>query len=187
MADTKYAGIDYGLGRANVDKKTGIRYGVISMNSINPDCTGNFEYDYGKPSCPKCGTEVKASDDETLFADTELKDGETPDWFDHQAFTCLACETCYWSDEVYADESIGWSYNEDGYSLSNCLDNDVFVLASPFYTFAQYCSPCVPGAGNLDSPCEDGAKTFCLGHDWFDDGIAPYEVYRVSDDSEVAS
>lgn len=53
------------------------------------------------------------------------------------------------------------------------------------WTFAQFCSPCVPGAGSLDNPVEDGAKTYCLDHDWFDGGVAPYPVFRVADDKQM--
>ena len=59
------------------------------------------------------------------------------------------------------------------------------ILKSDYYTHAQFCSPCVPGAGNLDSPCDSGEKAYCLGHDWFEDGIAPYPVYRVSDNARI--
>jgi hypothetical protein len=27
--------------------------------------------------------------------------------------------------------------------------------------------------------CQRGVRTYCLGHDWFEDGKAPYPVYRV--------
>jgi hypothetical protein len=54
------------------------------------------------------------------------------------------------------------------------------VTDSPFYTFAQFCSPCVPGAGNLDNAMDEGVKTYCLGHDWFESGKAPYPVYSVT-------
>ena len=37
MSQTTYQGIDYGMGRSNIDNETGIRYGVISQNSVNPD------------------------------------------------------------------------------------------------------------------------------------------------------
>lgn len=76
-------------------------------------------------------------------------------------------------------EAIGWEFSGEGYELTDCLDSDIFVLKSPYYTFAQFCSPCVPGAGNLDHPMPEGVKTYCLGHDWFDDGKAPYPVYDV--------
>ena len=38
MAKTDYVGIDYGLGRSNIDKATGIRYGVISQHSVIRCC-----------------------------------------------------------------------------------------------------------------------------------------------------
>ena len=187
MAKTNYAGLDYGTGVENRDKDTGIHYGVISMNSINLDCA-DFENDYGDPTCPKCGGVVKASDDDTLFINTppaELNDDDVPDWFEGRDFTCLNCKECFYSDVCTPDEPLGWHYDADGYKLTDCLDNDIFVLASPYYTFAQFCSPCVPGTGNLDSPCDSGPKSFCLGHDWFDDDKAPYRVFRVADDVEI--
>ncbi len=82
----------------------------------------------------------------------------------------------------YEGEPIGFEYSGDGYGLADCLDNDIMVLESPFYTFAKFCSPCVPGAGDLSAPDADGVKAFALSHDWFEGGIAPYTVYRVSDD-----
>lgn len=82
-------------------------------------------------------------------------------------------------------EPLAYILKTDEYDAQDCLDSDVMVTRSPYYTFCQFCSPCVPGAGNLDSPMDDGIKTFCFGHDWFDDGKAPYKVFRVDDDSEV--
>ena len=102
-------------------------------------------------------------------------------------FACDTCDLFLDSSHVYAESPLGWTYDREGYSLCDCLDTDIMVIASPFYTRAQYCSPCVPGAGNLDNPCAEGPKSYCLGHDWFDSGRAPYPVYRVSDDSEVAA
>ncbi len=64
-------------------------------------------------------------------------------------------------------------------------DSDIFILKSPYYTRAQFCSPCAPGACYLTNPCEDGERAYCFGHDWFDDGKAPYPVFLVADDSEV--
>lgn len=189
---TDYIGIDYSLGRSNVDKANGIHFGVIGMNSINLDCAQEFEHDYGEPHCPKCGNRVKESTDATLFPALE-NDADTPDWFDEQDFACLDCEECYWSDQVYGDEAIGWTYVADRYKLTNCLDNDIFVLESPYYTYAQYCSPCVPGACNLDYPLEleDGTeglpRVYALGHDWFDNKKAPYRVWTVADGIEVVA
>jgi hypothetical protein len=84
-------------------------------------------------------------------------------------------------EEIEFADPCGWEYSGDGYEMVDCLDSDVMILASPFYTFARFCSPCVPGAGNLNDAGDEshGVKTFCVGHDWFDGGKAPYPVYRV--------
>jgi hypothetical protein len=83
---------------------------------------------------------------------------------------------------------LSMSYDKDGYKIESAFDNtELFVTKSPFYTFTQFCSPCAPGAGNLDNYCEDGARTYCLGHDWFEDGKAPYPVYSVATGELVAA
>lgn len=168
-------GIDYAVSTgSNRNKDTGIHYGVISQWSLNPDVINDVVFegaDYGEATCPKCGNDAR---------------------------------------EVFSEEMLGWSYEAGGYKLTDCLDTDVFVLDSPYYTYAQFCSPCVPGACNLDNPLDisdsiyysqsinnptttlsENAKrqtyprTYALGHDWFENGKAPYRVFRVSDDSEV--
>lgn len=173
-----YTGIDYGLGRANIDADTGIRYGVISQGSINPDALADLEPYYGEPTCGKCGNPAVETSHESI--------PESADWLvgSHE-YACLNCQWMFDSDEAYPDEPYGFTYEADGYSLTDCLDSDIFVLKSPYYTYAQFCSPCVPGAGNLDNPTANGPKTFCLGHDWFEDGKAPYTVYSVETGEEV--
>ena len=167
------AGIDYGMGITNVDVKTGIRYGAISQHSVSQAWCDSAEPDYGKPTCPKCGNEVIEYDGDKDVDGWEGSDHGCAD------FMCEDCKMVYDSSDCYGEEPQGWNYEGDGYKLTGCLDSDIFVLESPYYTFAPFCSPCVPGAGNLDSADADGAKTYCLGHDWFEDGKAPYEVYSV--------
>ena len=159
-----YKGIDYSLGQSNFDRETGIHFGVISQHSILIEAMSDFEQDYGKPTCPECGNPVKES------AEVENADKD---------YHCTDCMESYWSDVCFSDESLGFSYDSDGYRLMDCLDSDIFVLKSPYYTFAQFCSPCVPGAGNLETFVTGGVKTYALGHDWFEDGKAPYPVYDV--------
>lgn len=91
-------------------------------------------------------------------------------------------------------------YERDGYCILGCLDNDLLVTRSLYYTYAQFCSPCVPGAGNLDNAWEPGAqgsadeitilatasgwpRVYCLGHSWFDGNKAPYSVFCVADNT----
>ena len=175
---TDYAGIDYSRGLSNVNHATGIHYGVISQHAINPDALGDMEPDYGPATCGYCGgpAEEGCIDPEPDY----------PEWTDEGSdYFCRKCKRSFNSEDAFSDEACGFSYEEDGYSLADCLDSDIFVFNSPYYTFAQFCSPCVPGAGNLESPCPNGPKTYALGHDWFNGGVAPYPVYRVSDDTLV--
>lgn len=188
---TGYIGVDYGLGQSNVDKKTGIRYGVISQHTVGQAWYDDAEADYGKPTCPKCGNEVKDVNSATTQSEHGVVvDFDPPEDYEQYGhgcadYQCDACRITLDSQDVFGDEPIGWNYVSDGYTLTDCLDSDIFVVASPYYTFAQFCSPCVPGAGNLDNAMEDGIKTYCLGHEWFEDEKAPYPVFRVDTGERV--
>lgn len=164
MKATQYAGIDYSLGQSNIDKSNGIRYGVISCNTPNPEALDDV-YTNGRDLAW-----------EEAIADLAKEHGEDSEALE-QATERLGDN---WETQLG-----NLLYEQDGYKLTGCLDNDLFVLKSRFYTFAQFCSPCVPGAGNLDNPCPDGPRSYCLGHDWFDGGKAPYPVYSVETGEEV--
>lgn len=79
-------------------------------------------------------------------------------------------------------EPISFFYEEEGYSCECGEDGDIFVMKSPYFTYAQFCSPCAPGAcylmNPLDEPDENN-KCYCFDFSWFEDGKAPYLVYSV--------
>ena len=185
MKATKYAGLDYSRGLSNTDQSNGIRYGVISQNTVAPDALNDF-YSDGEDLAWK--EALKEALESARNEAKENKDSEDID-----------------EDRISDDLGNCWEssagnllYEQDGYKLTGCLDDDLFVLKSPFFTYAQFCSPCVPGAGDLDNPFESemnqaGLKgegyakeaseagfprVYCLGHDWFETG-APYAVYSV--------
>ena len=142
---TDYAGIDYGLGKSNIDIETGVRYGVINQRHVLQAWADNSEPYYGD----------------------EPENEEDDDGYD-----CA--------------EPISHFYSKDGFAAEcSSDDGDIFVTKSPFYTHAQFCSPCAPGAGYLTNPCKTGPKCYCFGHDWFEDGKAPYSVFRVDDGTFV--
>lgn len=100
----------------------------------------------------------------------------------------------YWAVEefdcIYGDfdendpddeaEPVGWALDNWQYTATlGTDDQDIFITKSIYYTHAQFCSPCAPGAGYLLNPCEAGPKTYCFGHDWFEGNKAPYPVYSV--------
>lgn len=129
------AGFDYSLGRSNIDRETGIHYGIVMANAI-----------------------YYWNDESSMVSDNDLEDGESP----------------------------GLAYEEEGYLAYQNEDSpEIIVIKSPYYTLCKFCSPCFPGAGDLDSPTEAGIKAYCFGHDFFEDGKAPYPVYDVKTDKLV--
>jgi len=169
-------GIDYSLGQSNIDHSNGIHFGVISQGSILQAWCESNEPDFGSPTCPKCGEEAKE------FNPDDSHDGWECDWYEGEAdWQCENCRFLFMSEAAFGDEAIGWYVDDGEYKATDCLDSDVMVTKSPYYTFTQFCLPCVPGAGNLNVPMAPpmGVKTYCFGHDWFDDGCAPYPIFSI--------
>lgn len=97
-------------------------------------------------------------------------------------------------DDMDCVEPIGFRYSSDGYEATQSADDsDIFILKSPYFTVAQFCSPCAPGACHLRNPIEvpdvdapaDPNRCYCFGHDWFDEEEAPYPVYEVATGKRV--
>lgn len=194
-------GIDYGMGLANVDKQTGIRFGIISQHSLDQDYLSDFEADYGEPTCPKCGNKAESSNDacETCEESDSVFCG-AKDYHCHGK-NCRSFPQgvpySFWSNSAYSDEANGF-YHKDESTLAH-YDNSgfgVWIERSEYYTYAHFCSPCAPGACDLDAPLEENTlhtggygpdtdKCYCFGHECFESGRAPYRVFRVADNSEV--
>lgn len=182
-------GIDYGMGKTNIDKETGIRFGVISIGSVLQAWADSSEADYGEPTCPKCGNAVEQIvdiTDEEMEKFEQYSGGCTD-------YVCADCEITLDSSDAYGDEPQCFKFEDDGYEAVQDGDStEIMIVKSPFFTHAPFCSPCFPGAGNLDSadsfeaplvhgkPYSDLPMTYCFGHDWFDGGVAPYPVYSVA-------
>jgi hypothetical protein len=169
-------GIDYGMGQTNIDKETGIRFGVIPANDVGESWYEDSEAEYGEPHCPKCGNEA---DRAGTYEDTE-------EWerakYECEDFECPICKYVFGSESAYGDEPLFWFYKRHGYVCNQGLDGDIFITRSPYFTYAPFCSPCAPGACYLPSASgneEDGAKAYCFGHDWFSEGKSSYPVYNV--------
>lgn len=164
---TNYKGIDYSLGQSNINHETGIHYGVIPFKEVALVWFGESEACYFY-SCPECGYE---------FGNDYPEKETCPECgieFDDYTFDCLEPASFYFEDKEYSAEQ-------------GAEDVDIFILRSPYFTYSQYCSPCAPGAGYLMNPLnelDENNKTYCFGHDWFEDGKAPYPVYSVKTGGE---
>jgi|LakMenEpi03Aug12_release.lakeMendotaPanAssembly.Ray.scaffolds.fasta_scaffold00471_60 hypothetical protein len=192
---SNYAGIDWsGPGSTtNRDVATGIRYGVISQNSIQSDVMSgiwqesrDLSYEAAKEELENSIYRVmqnaededrkdglKSALGDLYYGDrrsAELEDacGEIIDIWDEFLGDTLteADRLAIWEvvsdrfgDTYESGDGHDWLWEKDGYTLSNCLQSDVFVGKSPYFTYAQFCSPCVPGAGNLDNSYEPQGKS----------------------------
>lgn len=176
MGPTDYAGIDYsGPGSTvNRDVETGIRYGMISMNSLDCDVVSDI-YDHGDDIGYEEAIEDIKDSIQSGFKRVLEDLGLKPDDDDLSDMADNVMQNQEW----HREESGPYRYESEGYVLQTTSDNNLWVFKSPYYTHAQFCSPCVPGAGNLDCPCPEGPKTYCLGPEWFEDEKPPYPVYPV--------
>jgi hypothetical protein len=172
-------GIDYGMGKTNIDTTNGIRYGVISLHEVVQAWRDSSEPDYGDPHCPKCGNEAVGIDDPAV---PDIDDLPTDEWEDDgRDHACLNCCYSFYSSDAHGDEPLSHTLDDGEYIASQGGgDSDIFIIKSPYYTTCNFCSPCAPGAGYLMNTVDDGIKAYCFGHDWFDDGKAPYPVYSVA-------
>ncbi len=193
-------GIDYGSGLTNINHATGIRFGVISPHSVAPDSLQDV-YDRGENQ--SYAASVKEAKDRITFVLREVFDGLGVLPYDYRNGTNTPKADAYLApivESVWDDIEQDWNGNYEGDNDQYRFESDgyvietsslgLYVIQSPFYTYAAFCSPCCPGAGDLDSPrltAESGVKTYCLGPDWFDneDCTMPYTAFNVSDDSEV--
>ena len=187
MKTTNYPGIDYAAGQpVNRNLETGLRYGIIPSHSVNPDALEDIYSNGTDEDFETFKSEVKKALRGALsdyFSDYKRSTGDSSlDAAVENAFDAI-------SDDLNC-ESTGdctrCSYESDGYKLQSASDGamqNLWVLESPYFTYAQFCSPCAPGACYLNSPLGEPAeanKCYCLGHDWFNaDSPCPYPVYSI--------
>jgi len=105
------------------------------------------------------------------------------------------CDNCEVSEEerenfgCYGCEPLSWYISDGEYIAETCFDGtEIMIIKSPYFTSGAFCSPCAPGAINLDSPRhpKNGDDiAYCFGHDWFENGKAPYRVFSVETGKEV--
>jgi hypothetical protein len=173
------SGIDYGNGTTNIDKDTGIRYGVIHSNRLASHAwdkitSSGEDLDYTE-TIESLTFEISSSL-KSILSDYDSN------------FDCKEAAESIVSDLDLNLESTGdctrYFYEGEDETFNVCADCDIFVTKSKYYTLCSYCSPCAPGAGSLGS--EGSVKAYCLGPDWFDsDNPMPYRCFYVENNCEV--
>lgn len=172
MTKTDYPGIDYSINRRSNcgvvqinGKPEKVSYGLISANNVASWIYDEFELNY-QAYCPHCASELS----ESFLEENDLND-----------CLCPHCdEQIDDNDQCYGDSPDSQTYDQDGIKAELMETGEIWVFASPYVTNTQFCSPCMPGAGNLDMPCPNGPLTFALPNEWFEENKAPYEYVKIS-------
>lgn len=173
MDTTQQRRIRYGL--PNQDEK-GIRYGVIAMNSIDGDVANDLWYGPGATDLSyKAAYEEAKADAETLYdrhmeeaeiaaseTDHNMSDAEREafieDWFerndiefDKEVFVDSTLER--FSDMCSIDEPTIEGVYDGVHYLISWLGGAplLWITQGPTGWAKSLCSPCVPGAADLDS------------------------------------
>ena len=187
-----YAGIDYsGPGATcNRDTELGIRYGIIPANDLDSWLWEKVESVY-TPYCPHCESELPDdwdNEESQAAAIADLTEDEADDLTDP---VCPHCSKEIEDGEQWPDcDEPAANVIDDGDTQGFVDDsNDVWCTKSPYYTFAQFCSPCAPGACYLRNhlPEGEGAKAFCFGRDWFEGEKCPYPYWSVETGESIYS
>ena len=110
--ETNYAGIDYGLGKTNVDLETGIRYGVIAVSDTEIDWDFDTEMIYNA-HCPHCGSDCD---------DTDVS-------------SCDQCGEEVDDSDWYGDEPDGINLCKDG-PATYCFGHDMFPGSAPYPVYS---------------------------------------------------
>ena len=179
---------------SNYDEKTGIAYGVISPHAISADVLNEI-YDQGTDPVYEYQKEeftgaLHATLEQYGFSAGQIDEVLTP-----------AIDA--WNEQEHGSDNGECDYSDNEYTLHVSGDNfGIFVIKSPYYTYCRKCSPCAPGAGDLNNPVIENddiadamsfkkiysiGKAYCLDKSFFDDEYAkiPYRVFRVDNDEEV--
>lgn len=176
----------------NVNPETGIRYGYIKADSLHYDVVDHITFGIGKDLSyeearkeeeKRLEARAEAIEDEvriTLAERGGSTDREYESVWDKEVEAAYAREgyadrECFIEKQVedfnqayQCDEPIHEFEYEGVKGRTSWLGGalHVWVFDSPEVGWYQQCSPCVPRAGNLDQPDDDGVLTYTVPKSW---------------------
>ena len=153
---------------ANINRETGIRFGAISGHSLDPDVLNsiqdkvfNLEYD---AECRDYLKKLLWSASLIIMED----DLTVQQLIDKCEAGDIDPELDYFAEDFNCSEPSG-TIEHDGLIITfDWLGGAPLIVVneSPFITFANPCSPCVPNAGDLDNLDPDGVECYNVPENW---------------------
>lgn len=139
----------------NMNTESGIRYGVVTMNSLQDWVFEEFLNNGENVSYQEAEKEFIA---EFLFE------------YEGDKLQTDLDEALDMFRDSYHGEEERYTLISEGMSLELSYLGGaplVWVLSSPVVERARLCSPCCPNAGDLDNKDEGGYETYSLPSEWF--------------------
>lgn len=168
----------------NMDMDTGIRYGCISQHTVDLSAMDDWYDD------DAIYDEIKQEIEEGI-------EGVLSNHLDPEDIKDIISDALDKFNENYQNDEPAYYYKDEEYSAVYSHSLSCWIIEkSPYYTYCKTCSPCVPNAGDLDSPVTPDdymdeiekkrtsiyprfVKAYCLPCGFFDDDKAPYTYFSV--------
>lgn len=144
----------------NTNPVTGIPYGTIYLNHLNPDIASDLWTNGKDLSYEEAYTEVRLEVNDAVDAG-EIEEDDFDSELDARA------ERIQIDEPTIEGECEGVKYHISWLGGAPLL----WVFESPHTGFYQGCSPCIPGAGDLESPANPfenkvGFVCYDVPYDW---------------------
>lgn len=167
----------------NINPDTGIAYGYISANALHGDIVDELQMNGEDPHYAGAMKEAQREFARNKDVQAEMAAEEELTLSDHDedyAFeNTLAWLVENWegskyeqrfNDDYQPDEPIHEGTKDGVKYRTSWLGGalNVWVFESPYTGHFDACSPCVPGAANLDCPNPDGIEGYDVPPDWRD-------------------
>lgn len=145
----------------NINPNTGIRYGVISSNGLDPEI---FQDLWDSASDPQI---TENPSEEYRCPPGECDECDNPEgngWeqCEHAMDRFLSDDMIDWPNTPREGNSDGVHYTIDEFGGGYL----VWICMSPHIADYPQCSPCVPGAGDLDGERGGGVQCYDVPDDW---------------------
>ena len=180
----------------NMNLDTGIHFGCISQNTLDPDALMGLVDDSADVLYDEASEDFK-EDLKTAMEEGTVLELLKLNYMDEslvdEEYDTIVDEWCM----GYQNDYHQWYYQDEEYEMDFSEDmNCIIILRSPYYTYCRGCSPCVPNAGDLDSPVTPDDyennndvgffypkfhKAYCLPDNFFEDDKAPYKYFDVEE------
>jgi hypothetical protein len=179
---------------ANINSETGIAYGVVNGNTV-PMLADDIFSSGDSTTFAAYKSEMENDIRAALASVVEERTGKDRTARIVEAIDCAELVDSILdsglNDSLEFDEE-EYDYETDGAKLHlGWLGGAplIWVLDSPFVTYAPVCSPCVPNAGDLDNLSTDGTTggvlCYCCPPDCFDTEDESADTFEVSGETEI--